>query len=286
MNWMAPQKAASKKIAWCTSVGTGGNSQGHGFSDLFSGNPFGHARHNPHGGGSDTQSQCHGIFSGNMLLPHRRHRRLREGVSPLSRAFKGIEGVPKPDVLVFNTNQCRDVQDWFAWYARKFDVPLVGVHTHRGVSEVTDTRNVHRQADGNVDPRGKQSPGQTSTWTNWHAVMALSRRVLGPVGEVPCTAQQPCPALYLLRRHHPHGRRPSSARNPGGHRYYKLLLEELEERVAQGVGAVDGERIRIYWEGMPVWGRLQALATFAGAARPASLPPPTVTPGSFQPRPE
>jgi benzoyl-CoA reductase/2-hydroxyglutaryl-CoA dehydratase subunit BcrC/BadD/HgdB len=40
--------------------------------------------------------------------------------------------------------------------------------------------------------------------------------------------------------------------------YYKLLLEELEERVAMGVGAVDDERFRIYWEGMPVWGRLRA----------------------------
>ncbi|UCD93884.1 MAG: 2-hydroxyacyl-CoA dehydratase, partial [Candidatus Zixiibacteriota bacterium] len=36
--------------------------------------------------------------------------------TPLSRAYEGIEGVPKPDVLVFNTNQCRDVQDWFSWY--------------------------------------------------------------------------------------------------------------------------------------------------------------------------
>jgi benzoyl-CoA reductase/2-hydroxyglutaryl-CoA dehydratase subunit BcrC/BadD/HgdB len=40
--------------------------------------------------------------------------------------------------------------------------------------------------------------------------------------------------------------------------YYKLLLDELEERVENGVGAVDGERFRIYWEGMPVWGRLRA----------------------------
>jgi benzoyl-CoA reductase/2-hydroxyglutaryl-CoA dehydratase subunit BcrC/BadD/HgdB len=40
--------------------------------------------------------------------------------------------------------------------------------------------------------------------------------------------------------------------------YYKLLLAEMEERISTGVGAVDGERIRIYWEGMPIWGRLRA----------------------------
>ena len=37
---------------------------------------------------------------------------------------------------------------------------------------------------------------------------------------------------------------------------YKLLLEELEERVGQSLGALEEERFRIYWDGMPVWGRL------------------------------
>jgi benzoyl-CoA reductase/2-hydroxyglutaryl-CoA dehydratase subunit BcrC/BadD/HgdB len=39
--------------------------------------------------------------------------------------------------------------------------------------------------------------------------------------------------------------------------YYKLLLAELEERIKNQVGAVDNERFRIYWEGMPIWGRLR-----------------------------
>jgi benzoyl-CoA reductase/2-hydroxyglutaryl-CoA dehydratase subunit BcrC/BadD/HgdB len=40
-------------------------------------------------------------------------------------------------------------------------------------------------------------------------------------------------------------------------RYYEELLEELQQRVDEGVGAVDGERSRLYWEGMPVWGKLR-----------------------------
>ncbi|MCK4236679.1 MAG: 2-hydroxyacyl-CoA dehydratase, partial [Candidatus Krumholzibacteria bacterium] len=42
--------------------------------------------------------------------------------------------------------------------------------------------------------------------------------------------------------------------------YYRVLLEELEEKVARKDGAVDGERFRIYWEGMPIWGKLRNLA--------------------------
>ena len=42
--------------------------------------------------------------------------------------------------------------------------------------------------------------------------------------------------------------------------YYQTLLSELTERVEQGIGAVDGERHRLYWEGMPIWGKLSALS--------------------------
>jgi hypothetical protein len=41
-------------------------------------------------------------------------------------------------VLVFNTNQCRDVQDWFNFYGEEYDVPVVGVHSYVGVQEVED----------------------------------------------------------------------------------------------------------------------------------------------------
>jgi benzoyl-CoA reductase/2-hydroxyglutaryl-CoA dehydratase subunit BcrC/BadD/HgdB len=42
--------------------------------------------------------------------------------------------------------------------------------------------------------------------------------------------------------------------------YYQVLLREMKERIAAGVAAVDGERYRIYWEGMPIWGKLRALS--------------------------
>src|SRR5512142_900305 len=60
-----------------------------------------------------------------------------KGVTPLSKAFAGIEGIPKPDVLVFNTNQCRDVQDWFAWYARELHVPCIGITSPKNIGDVT-----------------------------------------------------------------------------------------------------------------------------------------------------
>jgi benzoyl-CoA reductase/2-hydroxyglutaryl-CoA dehydratase subunit BcrC/BadD/HgdB len=42
--------------------------------------------------------------------------------------------------------------------------------------------------------------------------------------------------------------------------YYEALLAELRERIRLGVAAVEGERHRLYWDGMPVWGKLRELS--------------------------
>ena len=42
--------------------------------------------------------------------------------------------------------------------------------------------------------------------------------------------------------------------------YYTMLLAELKDRIANGIAAVEGERFRLYWEGMPIWGRLSSHA--------------------------
>ena len=41
---------------------------------------------------------------------------------------------------------------------------------------------------------------------------------------------------------------------------FRSLLDELNQRVADGVGAVENEKYRIYWEGMPIWGKLKNLS--------------------------
>ena len=46
---------------------------------------------------------------------------------------------------------------------------------------------------------------------------------------------------------------------------FEKLLAELEQRIENGEGAVESEKHRIYWDGMPVWGRLSAHSKmFAG----------------------
>jgi benzoyl-CoA reductase/2-hydroxyglutaryl-CoA dehydratase subunit BcrC/BadD/HgdB len=43
--------------------------------------------------------------------------------------------------------------------------------------------------------------------------------------------------------------------------YYQELLVELNSRVSEGYRAVPEERFRLYWDGMPIWGKLRELSS-------------------------
>lgn len=187
-------------------------------------------------------------------------------VTPLSKAYDGIMSIPKPDVLVFNTNQCRDVQDWFRFYSKEFNVPLIGVYTHRGINDVTEThvQSIAQQMESLIEPLEKIS-GNTFNMKELKNVLSLSRKcsdlwkkVLDTASVIPSPLTffdgsiQMGPAVVL--------RGTKQAID-----YYKILLSELIERIKNHEGAVEGERFRLYWDGMPIWGRLRAHSElFAG----------------------
>jgi benzoyl-CoA reductase/2-hydroxyglutaryl-CoA dehydratase subunit BcrC/BadD/HgdB len=182
-----------------------------------------------------------------------------QGVTPLSQAYQGIESVPKPDVLVFNTNQCRDVQDWFSWYARKLNAPIVGIHTHRGVGDVTESHisSIAKQMEEMIDPLEKIS-GHPFDMNELKSVVALSRECSDLWKKVLDTAAAvPSPLTFFdgttLMGPAVVGRGTQRAVD-----FYRVLLSELEDRVENGIGAIEDERFRLYWEGMPIWGRLRA----------------------------
>lgn len=181
------------------------------------------------------------------------------GVTPLSKAFKGIESIPKPDVLVFNTNQCRDVQDWFAWYGKKFNAPLIGIHTHRGLGDISEAHvnSIAKQMKLLIEPLERVF-GRKFDLDELKRVVALSRQCSDLWKKVLDTAAHvPSPLTFFdgttLMGPAVVGRGTQKAVD-----VYKILLAELEKRIKNGEGAVDNERYRIYWDGMPVWGRLSA----------------------------
>ncbi len=182
-----------------------------------------------------------------------------KGVTPLAKVYEGITGIPKPDVLVFNTNQCRDVQDWFSWYGDKFDAPVLGVYTHRNVGNVSNAlvSSIAKQMEELIGSLEKIS-GKSLDLANLKRVIALSRECSELWKKVLETAaNQPSPLTFFdattLMGPAVVGRGTRKAVD-----VFKVLLSELEERIQNGEGAINDEHFRIYWEGMPVWGRLRA----------------------------
>lgn len=183
-----------------------------------------------------------------------------KGVTPLANAY-GLTEVPRADVLVYNTNQCRDVQDWFAFYAREWGVPLLGVHTHRNIKEVQDYHiaDLAEQIKAMI-PTLEEVSGNRFDMDRLRETVALSlectkhwRKVLE------CGAAKPAPLTFFDATIH---MAPAVVLRglPEAVSYYKVLLKELEERLAKKTAAVEGEKHRLYWDGMPIWGKLRELS--------------------------
>ncbi|MCP4691764.1 MAG: 2-hydroxyacyl-CoA dehydratase [Desulfobacterales bacterium] len=259
-------KTGEKKIAWCTSVGPAEILRAMGFLVHFPEN---------HGAmlgatrmATDLIPEANAIGYSPDICSYLTADvgAYLKGITPLSKAYKGIERVPKPDVLVFNTNQCRDVQDWFAFYAKEFNVPLIGVHAHVGVGEVKDAQvdDVAAQMKALI-PTLEEISGNKFDMDELKRVLGLSRECSELWKKVLDTASAvPSPLTFFDGTIHM-GPAVVLRGTQEANDYYNILLPELEERIANKEAAVDGEKHRIYWDGMPVWGRLSVHAKMFSA---------------------
>jgi benzoyl-CoA reductase/2-hydroxyglutaryl-CoA dehydratase subunit BcrC/BadD/HgdB len=186
-----------------------------------------------------------------------------KGETPLSRAYEGIEGVPKPDILVYNTNQCRDVQDWFGWYSRELKIPALGISTYRNIGTITEDTlsSIENQIKGLI-PTLEEISGNTFDIDKFRHILSLSYDCTQLWKKVLETNMaKPAPISFFDETIHM-GPAVVLRGTETAIEYYKVLLKELEERVANKEGAVEEEKFRIYWEGMPIWGKLRSLAEF------------------------
>jgi len=260
-------RTGSKKIAWCTSVGPAELLRGMGFLVYFPEN------HGAMLGASRMATElipyanaigyspdiCSYLTSdiGSYLAKK----------TPLTKAY-GIKSVPRPDVLVFNTNQCRDVQDWFSCYGREFGVPVVGIHTHRDIGQIRDyqIKDIAKQIEDLIPPL-EQVSGQKFDMDRFKEAVELSRQCSVLWRKCLETAAA-IPSPWTFFDHTIHMGPAVVARGTKeAVDYYELLLEELNERIESGVAAVEGEKYRLYWEGMPIWGKLRALSDLFASLR-------------------
>ncbi len=250
----------SSPVAWCTSAGPAEILRALGFRVYF---PENHGallgasrsalKYIPYAHQAGYQSEICSYLTadiGAWLMKE----------TPLTRAY-GLPSIPKPDFIVFNTNQCREVAEWFSFYGREFDCPVAGIFPPRYVEEISQHHLNDMVGQFNqLISVGEAIIGKKLDIEKLSETIALSRKASDLWKSVLLTAaSKPAPLTFfdgcilmapivVLR-----GTRECV-------NFYRETLNELEEFMRSGSGRVPDESIRIYWEGMPIWGRLRWLS--------------------------
>jgi benzoyl-CoA reductase/2-hydroxyglutaryl-CoA dehydratase subunit BcrC/BadD/HgdB len=139
----------------------------------------------------------------------------------------------------------------------------MGISTNRNIGDITDAvlEAIVQQIKDLIPPL-EQISGNKFDIDKFRGVMALSKRCTELWKKVLETNMAvPAPFSFFDATIHM-GPAVVMRGSQAAVDYYELLLKELEERIANGVGAVDGEKFRLYWEGMPIWGKLRDLSEF------------------------
>jgi len=182
------------------------------------------------------------------------------GDSPLV-SVHGVAGPPPPDVLAYNTNYGDNLIRWFEYYGRHFDKPVMGLHPPASLHEVGDlevgaatlqilkmVEELEDRFDRKLDYDRLADVVRLSNKCTrlWREILDMCHQVPSPLTFFD-TLIHLAPSIIMRG-------------TPEAVEYYTLLKAEVQDRVANNVAAVPGERFRFYWEGPPIWPALRPLA--------------------------
>jgi benzoyl-CoA reductase/2-hydroxyglutaryl-CoA dehydratase subunit BcrC/BadD/HgdB len=259
-NYFRGMGDTTKKIAWCTSVGPAELLRSFGFEVHFPEN---------HGALLGATRTANDFIPEATMLGYSNDicsyltadigSHLKKS-TPMTEHY-GLKGAPRPDLIVYSTNQCREVQDWFSYFAREYNVPAVGIFPPRHIDEATkevidDVATQYK----NMIPACEKASGIKFDIDRFRETLRLSREATALWKQVLLTAQaSPAPLSFFDATIHMGPivvlRGTQIAKD-----YYTALLSELQENVKNGRGFLENEKSRIYWDGMPIWGKLRPLS--------------------------
>jgi benzoyl-CoA reductase/2-hydroxyglutaryl-CoA dehydratase subunit BcrC/BadD/HgdB len=186
----------------------------------------------------------------------------RADIGSLTTGKTPVGRLPRPDLLCCCTNICQTVLYWYRTLAAHFRVPLFVLDTPYVYGEAPEHHRqyVRDQLDELVS-MAERVAGARITAEELAAVIGVAREGTRLWGQ--CLEQsraRPAPwtgfdgffhiaPIVTLR-----GTEPCNA-------YYRMLRDELTDRVARGIGGIRNERHRLLWDNLPIWFEVRALST-------------------------
>ena len=175
-------------------------------------------------------------------------------------------GLPKPDFLLCCNNICGTVTKWYEELSRFWDVPMF----------LFDTPFIHKSKPEHATEYVKQQCLELIEFLEEHTdkkwsddrfaeVAMLSVEGVDLWKEVLQTAEnRPSPftcfdaVIHMAPIVTLRGTQEVVD-------YYRLLRDEMRDRVAKGIGAVEDEKYRLIWDNIPIWYEMRNLGNlFAG----------------------
>jgi bcr-type benzoyl-CoA reductase subunit B len=172
-----------------------------------------------------------------------------------------IGGLPRPDMLVCCNNICGTVLKWYEVQARFFNVPLF----------ILDTPFCHTEFSQEAKRYVRSQITEYIAFLENVCKKKFDHDRMAEVGRLSLEGERLWQAVLDTAMNKP---APLSAFDAFFHLalivtlrgtqqtvdYYKMLLAEMRERVAQGIGAVANEKYRLLWDNLPVWFRTKWLS--------------------------
>jgi len=261
-NYFSSIGSKEKKIAWCTSVGPAELLRSFGFEVYFPEN------HGALLGATRVSAdyipvaQMQGFSNQICSYTTSDIGAFLKNETPLKKHY-GLESIPQPDIIVYNTNQCREVQDWFSFYADHFKCPIAGIHPPRYLNTVTQAEiDIVVNQFKHIIPECEKASGNKFDIDKFKEVLKLSKVATLLWQKVLRTAKvSPAPIGFFDAIIHM-GPIVVLRGTQTAVEYYQILLNELEENIKNKIGVLKEEKVRLFWDGMPIWGNIRTLSDF------------------------
>jgi benzoyl-CoA reductase/2-hydroxyglutaryl-CoA dehydratase subunit BcrC/BadD/HgdB len=185
-------------------------------------------------------------------------------------------GLPKPDLLLISNSQCGTLTKWFEVLSRYYDCPMFLIDVpHSGDAQLDQAaeKYISRQLEDltlllekisgrKLDQSRLNASIESSAEASrlWTRVLELGAETPSPISVFDQFISM---APIVAQR---------GTQVPVD--FYATLVNELEYRVKNGIGACDREQFRLFWDNLPIWPELRSLSTLLesrGAALVASL---------------
>ncbi|UCF84752.1 MAG: 2-hydroxyacyl-CoA dehydratase [Desulfobacteraceae bacterium] len=166
--------------------------------------------------------------------------------------------LPKPDLLFASNNICQTVVYWYKALAHYLKIPLILFDTPYNFSQIAenDISYMVRQFEEMI-PVLEQISGRPLKYNKLREFVHIGKETSQAWGAVLATMKAR-PAPMTIFDAFGHMVPIVSLRGlPLALDYYRTLLDELRERVDQGVGAMKNERKRLMWDNIAIWYKMR-----------------------------